>query len=165
MKTEKKKTDLARVEDIYERHFPMVYRVSFSYLKNRADAEDAASEVFARLLGKQPAFANAEHEKAWLIRVTVNVCKDSLRSWQRRRAYMDYGVDAELPGVPSFEMDETLQALLELPPRYKDVLYLYYYEGYTTREIAQILNKPHSTVRGQLREAREKLKGVLQDEG
>ena len=163
MTTEKNKTDRARVEDIYERHFPMVYRVSFSYLKNRADAEDAASEVFARLLGKQPAFANAEHEKAWLIRVTVNVCKDSLRRWQRRRAQTDYGAD--LPDSAAFEIGETLQALLDLPPRYKDVLYLYYYEGYTTREIAQILNKPHSTVRGQLREAREKLKGVLQDEG
>ena len=130
-----------RMEEIYKRHFDMVYRISFSYLKNPADAEDAVSEVFARLLRKEPVFADAEHEKAWLIRIAVNVCKDSLRHWWSRRATLGDG-----------------------GPRYKDVIYLYYYEGYSSREVAQILKRPHSTVRGQLREARERLKGVLEDE-
>ena len=151
-----------RMEEIYKRHFDMVYRISFSYLKNPADAEDAVSEVFARLLRKSPVFQSDGHEKAWLIRTTVNVCKDSLRHWWSRRTPLDEG---EGPADPApFAPDETLQAVLELPPRYKDVIYLYYYEGYTTREMAAILQKPHSTVRGRLREARLLLKGVLEDE-
>ena len=151
-----------RMEEIYKRHFDMVYRISFSYLKNPADAEDAVSEVFARLLRKEPVFADAEHEKAWLIRTAVNVCKDSLRHWWSRRAPLGDGGETADPAP--FAPDETLQAVLELPPRYKDVIYLYYYEGYSSREVAQILKRPHSTVRGQLREARERLKGVLEDE-
>ncbi len=151
-----------RIEEIYKRHFDMVYRISFSYLKNPADAEDATADVFARLLRKNMTFQNADHEKAWLIRTTVNICKDSLRHWWSRRAPIDDGV--EPADASSFEPDETLQAVMELPTRYKDVIYLYYYEGYTSREVADILKKPHSTVRGHLREARERLKGVLQDE-
>ena len=160
--TENSSGAASRAEEIYKRHFDMVYRISFSYLKNPADAEDAVSEVFARLLRKNPAFASMEHEKAWLIRTTVNVCKDSLRHWWNRRAPLGDGGEPADPAP--FAPDETLQAVLELPPRYKDVIYLYYYEGYSSREVAQILQKPHSTVRGQLREARERLKGVLQDE-
>lgn len=154
-----------RIEEIYKRHFGMVYRISLSYLKNPADAEDAAAEVFARLLRKSPVFQNAEHEKAWLIRTAVNVCKDSLRHWWSRRAPLgDGGELPEQAGASELPGNEVWQAIIALPARYKDVIYLYYYEGYSSREVAQILQKPHSTVRGQLREARERLKGVLQDE-
>lgn len=151
-----------RMEEIYARHFDMVYRISLSYLKNPADAEDATADVFARLLRKKPEFHSSEHEKAWLIRTAVNICKDRLRHWWNRRA--DLSERPDPTGQADAQPDEVWQAVMELPPRCKDVIYLYYCEGYTSREVAEILKRPHSTVRSQLREARERLKGVLQNE-
>ena len=150
------------VEEIYRRHFDMVYRVSFSYLKNQSDTEDATADVFAKLMQKSIAFQNAEHEKAWLIRTTINVCKNYLNHWWHNRADID---DYEnLQSDDSFHNDETLRIVMDLPARYKDVIYLYYYEGYTSQEVAEILKKPHSTIRNHLREARNKLRGVLENE-
>ena len=151
------------IEETYKTYFDTVYRISFSYLKNPADAEDVAADVFVKLMRKGVVFQNAEHEKAWLIRTTINACKDMLKHWWRGRADVDACPKAH--STAPFPVDETLQAIMELPPRYKDVLYLYYYEGYSTQEVAEILKKPHSTVRGHLQEARKCLKGVLQNEG
>ena len=157
-----KETSFNRVEEIYKRHFDMVYRVCFSYLKTPFDTEDAAADVFAKLMQKSVTFQSAEHEKAWLIRASINVCKNHLNHWWRNRADID---DHEnLQSGDLFHIDETLKVVLELPARYKDVIYLYYYEGYTSEEVAKILRKPHSTIRNHLREARNKLKGVLENE-
>lgn len=153
---------LQNIEEIYRRQFEMVYRISFSYLKNPFDAEDASADVFAKLMKKSATFQNAEHEKAWLIRTTINTCKDSLRHWWRSRADIeDY---ENLHSDAPFHIDETLKAVMELPTRYKDVIYLYYYEGYTSEEVAGILKKPHSTIRNHLSEARNLLRGVLENE-
>ena len=150
------------IEELYRRHFDMVYRVSFSYLKNPSDTEDAVAEVFAKLMQKSVTFHNAEHEKAWLIRTTINTCKNILNHWWRGRANLD---DYEnLQSDDPFRVDETLKIVMELPVRYKDVIYLFYYEGYTSEEIAGILRKPHSTIRGHLHEARKLLRGVLENE-
>jgi RNA polymerase sigma-70 factor (ECF subfamily) len=150
------------IEEIYRQHFDMVYRVCFSYLKNPSDTEDAVADVFTKLMQKSIAFQSAEHEKAWLIRTTINTCKNILNHWWRNRANFD---DYEnLKGDDPFYIDETLQAVMDLPIRYKDVIYLFYYEGYTSEEIAGILKKPHSTIRSHLREARIKLRGVLEHE-
>lgn len=150
------------IEEIYRRHFDMVYRVSFSYLKNPHDTEDAVADVFAKLMKKGAAFRSAEHEKAWLIRTAINTCKDFLKHWWRSRANID---DYEnLQSGDAIYIDETLKAVMELPERYKDALYLYYYEGYATEEIAKMLKKPHSTIRNHLSEARKLLRGVLDDE-
>lgn len=153
---------LQNIEEIYRRHFDMVYRISFSYLKNPSDTEDAAADVFAKLMKKSVTFQNAEHEKAWLIRTTINTCKDYLNHWWRSRADIDEYEN--LQSDDPFHIDETLKAVMELPTRYKDVIYLYYYEGYTSEEVAGILRKPHSTIRSHLREARNLLKGVLENE-
>jgi RNA polymerase sigma-70 factor (ECF subfamily) len=150
------------IEELYKRHFDMVYRVSFSYLKNPSDTEDITADVFAKLIQKSVTFHNAEHEKAWLIRTTINACKDYLNHWWHDRANID---DYEnLHSEDPFHIDETLKFVMELPVRYKDVIYLYYYEGYTSEEIAKILMKPHSTIRNHLREARNLLRGVLENE-
>ncbi|NLV23058.1 MAG: sigma-70 family RNA polymerase sigma factor [Syntrophomonadaceae bacterium] len=155
-------TSLQNIEEIYRRQFDMVYRISFSYLKNPSDTEDVAADVFAKLMKKGVVFQNAEHEKAWLIRTTVNTCKDYLKHLWRSHVNID---DYEnLPSDDPFHIDETLRAVMKLPTRYKDVIYLFYYEGYTSEEIAEILRKPHSTIRGHLREARNLLKGVLENE-
>ena len=149
------------IEAVYERHISMIYRVSFSYMKNTADAEVISSEVFAKLLKTGVKFKNAEHEKAWLLRAAINLCKNNLRHWRRKNENIEDYADLQSDN----HEDETLQAVMDLPERYKYVVYLYYYEGYTTAEIAEILKKPHSSVRVHLHEARKLLKGVLENEG
>ena len=150
-------------EETYRRYFAMVYRVSFSYMKNEADTEDVVADVFSKLLKSNMVFMSDEHEKAWLLRTAINGCKDSLKHWWRKRESI---ADFEnLQGSSHLHVDETLVAVMNLPKRYKDVVYLYYYEGYTTEQIAEMIQIPHSTIRSHLREARNILKGVLEDEG
>ena len=150
------------IEEIYERNFSMVYRVSFTYMKNKADTDDIVSEVFLKLLQTKIYFQNGEHEKAWLLRITVNLCKDFLKSSKRKNQNIDDYENIESEN--EFEIDETFKIIMRLPEKYKDAIYLYYYEGYSTEETAKILKKPHSTVRNHLREARNLLKGVLENE-
>jgi RNA polymerase sigma-70 factor (ECF subfamily) len=156
------KASVKNIEEIYRRHFDMVYRVSFSYMKNPSDAEDVTADVFAKLMRKNVTFQNAEHQKAWLIRTAINTCKDRLSHWWRSRA--DIAYYENLPSYDAYHIDDTLKIVMELPARYKAVIYLYYYEGYTTEEIAGILGKPHSTIRNHLSEARNLLRGVLENE-
>jgi len=149
-------------EEIYEQRFDMVYRVCFSYMKNEADTEDVAAIVFAKLLKHGTNFKNAEHEKAWLLRVAINQCKDQLKSgWNN---YADIEDHKNIESANLFQESELLKTVLELPGRYKDVIYLYYYEGYSTAEVARILKKPQSTIRNQMREARKLLRDVLEEE-
>jgi len=130
-------------------------------MKNAPDAEDAVANVFAKLLKKGLTFENDEHEKAWLLRTAINQCKDSLKHWWRRNSNID-----DYQNIESAPLQENyvLEVVLELPKRYKDVIYLYYYEGYGTAEIAKILKKPHSTIRYHMREARSLLKEILENE-
>ena len=148
-------------EDVYTRRFEMVYRVCFSYMKNAPEAEDAVANVFTKLLKKDIRFQSEEHEKAWLLRTAINQCKDGLKHWWRNR--LDISDYQHLESAPLAE-HPVLELVLGLPKRYKDVIYLYYYEGYATAEIADILRKPHSTIRNHMREARQVLKEILEDE-
>ena len=149
------------IAEIYARHRDVVYRVCFAYMKNAADTEDAVQDVFYRLIKAGQTFENPEHEKAWLIRTASNVCKNSLRHWWRKRENLDDHENLQNNDV--YETDETLAVVLSLPEKYKTTVYLYYYEGYDSVEISEILRKPQSTVRYFLNEARkllrEKLKG------
>lgn len=151
-----KSDDIAAV---FRRHAKTVYRLCFAHLGNPADAEDATQNVFTKLLDTPKRFNDAEHEKAWLIVCAQNHCRDVLKSAARRSA-------AEFPDdVPDerarFEIDETLEAVLALPPKYKTCVYLYYYEGYRTADIAHITGTNASTVRSHLSEARALLKTLL----
>ncbi|MCL2518230.1 MAG: sigma-70 family RNA polymerase sigma factor [Oscillospiraceae bacterium] len=150
------------IEDIYNRNYDMIYRVGFSYLKNAEDTKDVVSEIFLKLLQKNINFESAEYEKAWLLRTTINLCKDFLKNWRRKNVNIDDYTNLE--GDDPFQQDETLKVILNLPDKYKNVIYLYYYEGYNSEEIAKMLKKPHSTIRYHLQEARKLLKGVLEDE-
>lgn len=147
------------IEEIYERYSKTVYRVCYTYMKQPMDTEDAVQETFFRLIRKNPQFENAEHEKAWLIRTASNICKDMLRHWWRRHENLDDHTD--LPDTDSTPQNEVMRAVLDLPDKYKTVVYLYYYEGYRSAEIAGILKKPDSTVRNYLHEARKLLKERL----
>lgn len=144
---------------LYQRHVKTVYRVCFAYMKNPADTEDAVQETFLRLIKSNPVFENQEHEKAWLIRASSNVCKNMLRpKWRKRESLQDH---ENLPTGGEMEIDGVFEAVAALPDRYKTVVYLYYYEGYTSAEIARALGKPQSTIRNHLSEARTILKPIL----
>ncbi|WP_417144298.1 RNA polymerase sigma factor [Raoultibacter massiliensis] len=158
-----KGTPLLTNEDItaiYHRHVATVYRLCFSFLKTAADAEDAVQCVFMKLIRSDKRFESTEHEKAWLIVCASNHCKDVLKSAARSKAgSMPEDVADESSEADGY--DETLEAVLALPEKYKDCLYLHYYEGYKTDEIARMTGRPPSTVRSHLSEARALLKETL----
>jgi RNA polymerase sigma-70 factor (ECF subfamily) len=142
----------------YQRHVDTVYRVCYTFLHNAADAEDAVQNVFVKLLTKPQDFASEEHEKAWLIRVASNHCKDILKSgWSKRT---DLESIAE-PAAPDEALDETLAVVMSLPQPQRTCVYLYYYEGYKAAEIAELIGRPHSTVRNYLSDARASLRKRL----
>lgn len=146
------------VTELYHRHVDMLYRLCYSYMKNVSDTEDMVQEVFLRLLRSGMEFENERHEKAWLIVTASNLCKDSLKHWWRRIVPLE-----SVPMVDRQEESnlEVMQAVFSLPADYKSVVYLYYYEGYSTAEIAKYLGSPESTVRSRLARARKKLQSRL----
>lgn len=146
------------IEAIYNRQVSTVYRVCYSYLGNRADAEDATQNVFLRLLRSGASFESGEHEKAWLIRVSANLCKDVLKASVRKNVPLDAIPE---PEAKPQEYDATLDVVLSLDEKYKDVVYLYYYEGWSTDQISGALGKPPSTIRSYLSEARALLRERL----
>ena len=138
-----------------------VRRLCMIHLKNHADTEDIFQTVFLKYLLSTKEFESPEHEKAWFIRVTVNACRDLLKSFFRSwTVSMEEVLDQ--PSLPQ-EDHEVLEAVLSLPARYKDAVYLHYYEGYTAPEIAKILGKNANTIYTLLNRAlqllREKLGG------
>lgn len=144
--------------EMYQEHCQTVYRVAFTYMKNSYDAEDAVQETFARLIRSGERFRSREKEKAWLIVTVSNVCKDMLRRHYRSdRALEDY----QYLAAPPHEIDETMEAILRLPEKYKTVVYLFYYEGYTAREIARMLGEKPNTVSSRIGRARLMLKTML----
>ena len=143
---------------IIDRHSDMIYKICFVYLKNRFDAEDAFQELIIKIMEKAPRFLSDEHEKAWLIKVSGNHCKNILRS-KKLKKYVLFNDDIVLE--KSINEDDTLEYILNLPLQYRNVLYLYYYEGYSSKEIASLLNKRDATIRTWLKRARENLKNVI----
>jgi RNA polymerase sigma-70 factor (ECF subfamily) len=124
-------------------------------MKNPADTEDVVQDTFFQLIKVGSTLESEEHEKAWLIRTASNLCKNVLRYWWRKHENLeDY---ENLQGNGNIEIDDTFSVVMELPDKYKTVIYLYYYEGYDSVEISKILGKPQSTIRNYLHEAR----GVL----
>jgi len=144
--------------EIYNRHVDTVYRVCFMFLKNQSDTEDAVQDTFIKLMNYKGEFESEEHEKAWLIRTASNHCRDMLRHFWRKTVSLDVVQEFGDDGDESFQIDDTLEKVLALPDKYKTVIYLYYYEGYKTQEIADMIGKPDATVRGYLRKGRELLK-------
>ena len=144
--------------ETYNRHVDMVYRVCYSFMKNQTDAEDMVQETFLRLLSNQKKFADERHEKAWLIVTASNLCKDTLKKWWRTNENID-----DYPDLPQKTNGSSavMEAILSLSDDYKTVVYMYYYEGYSTAEIAQFLGCPDATVRSRLARARKQLQAML----
>ncbi len=162
------------VQKSYQKYSDMVFRIAVLYMKNEQDAYDIIQEVFLKLLKRNRQFESEEHEKAWILRVAANCCKDQLKShWKKNRvSWNEYETGSIVtagnfypPGNGSSEIkDEILSAVLNLPNLYKDVVFLYYYEEYSAEEIAKMLHKNASTIRSRLQKARELLKKSLKED-
>lgn len=143
-----------------EKYADTVKRICILHLKNNSDAEDIFQDVFLKYALSQIAFENDSHEKAWIIRVTVNACKDLLKSFFRSKTV---SIDelVSLPAPQKEDNSHVLQAVLSLPKKYKDVIYLHYYEGYNANEIGKILDKNENTVYSLLSRGRKILQEKL----
>ena len=152
--------DPNRLESLIQIHQNTLYRAALAILGDAHEAEDAVQDAFLRCLEKEPEFESPAHEKAWLLRVTVNGCKSRLRSpWRRRTAPLLDSYPASGP-----EEQSLMEAIGALPARDRAVLHLYYYEGYQTAEIAGMTGWREGTVRSRLTRARAKLGALLKGE-
>lgn len=134
-----------------------VYRLAVNYTRSTQEAEDVCQTVFLKLLEQRE--IKPGKEKAWLMQVAANECRDLLRSsWWKRTTGLE-----EALTVARTETDETIWALRQLPPKYRVVLYLRYYEEYTSPEIAKLLQIPVSTVTTRLQRGRKQLKEILKE--
>ena len=136
-----------------------ILRLAYSYLHSRTDAEDVLQDTLVQYLTKRPVFEGPAHEKAWLMRVAINLCKNQLSApWKRRWEELD-------EDQPCFDQEESavLEAVNGLPVKYREVIHLYYVEGYSTAEIASLLGRGEGAVRVQLSRGRERLRRVLKE--
>ena len=141
---------------LFETYAEDVFRLALSYLHNRPDAEDVCQSVFMKLIDHKKQL-QAGKEKSWLLTCTANACKDHLKSFWRKNV-----VELDDSMVFPNDMDKDIwEAVCSLAPKYRVVVHLYYYEGYSQDEIAEILHIPRSTVQTRMSRAREQLKEVL----
>lgn len=143
---------------IVETYSDMLLRIAFNRVESMLEAEDIVQTVYLRLLTNRPRFRSAEHERAWLIRTAVNICLDDRKSAYRRTSVP---LREDLEAAPPRETGEVLEAVLQLPERDRYAIYLYYYEGLNTKEIADMLGEANGTVTSRLSRARKKLKSLL----
>ena len=140
----------------------MILRISTNYLKNTSDAEDICQTVFLKYMMSAPEFTSHDHEKAWVIRTTINVCKNELKSaFFRKTTGINEIAERKAPEDPD---PAIMEEVMKLPANYRISIYLYYYEGYSASEIADILGKKDSAVMAYLSRGRKKLKIAFSDE-
>ncbi|MCL2839000.1 MAG: sigma-70 family RNA polymerase sigma factor [Oscillospiraceae bacterium] len=152
------------ITEIYNKYVETVYRIALMMLKSPSDAEDATQTVFIKLMTAETQHKSEEHMKAWLIVTTQNTCKDVLKSrWHSSRD--DYENVAEQIYFPDDSLKDIWNRIADLDEKYKVPIYLHYYEGYKTEEIAKMLNENHATIRTRLRTAKAKLKLIIEEEG
>ena len=167
--------DMTRKEEfqkIYLRQADMVYRICLLYLKNRADTEDAMQSIFLKAWEHQKNFLDENHERAWFVTVTRNYCKDELKSsWKKKRVEWNE-IEQQNAGLTRDEINHqnvendnpVLTGIMKLDIKYRELLYLYYFEEYAIKEISSILKRKESTIQSQLASARKKLRKILEQE-
>lgn len=156
--------DEVYIKKIIEKYSDMVYRIALTRCGTIENAEDVFQEVFLRFSEKLPKFQNSEHEKAWFIRVTLNLTKNMKQTaWNRKIVSLDENILFEKK-----EENEVFSAVCELPQNYRTVIYLLYYEGYKVKEISNLMKRREGTIKTWLFRAREilkeKLEGGFEDE-
>lgn len=147
-------------EALVTKHENKLYRTALVISGNVSDAEDIVQEAFLRAYTKAPEFESDEHEKAWLIRVTVNLCKSHLKSpWHKRTSQLLDSYPAAEP-----EQHDLLEKIMALLPKYRIAIHLFYYEGYSIKDISELTGQREATVRSHLTRARQRLKSVLKED-
>ena len=142
------------MEVVARKYMSRLFQLCYVHLRNHADAEDAVSETLIRYMEKRPAFNEEEHRKAWILRTAINICRD-IHRYRKRHQYVNL---KDINDYVAEEEDRTIvDSLMNLPEKYKSVLYLYYIEGYKTAEISEILGVSPSAVRKRLQRGRKKL--------
>lgn len=160
--------------EVMEFYMPMVYRIAFSRLADKNDAEDVTQEVFLRYFRADTTYTDEEHRKAWLIRCTVNCALNTAGSaWNRHRASEDALENRALSGEDTLDCEETFEraerstavmnAVMKLPKKYRVVIHLFYYEDMSVSQISEALNIGESTIKSQLSRARKLLRPLLSD--
>ncbi|WP_080801662.1 RNA polymerase sigma factor [Arabiibacter massiliensis] len=145
---------------LVEAYADLILRLSFTYLKSTYDAEDICQTVLLKLLQREAAFDSPAHEKAWVIRATANACKDVLRSSRRRTSVpLEAAPDVAAPEPPE---SPVLDEVMALPRKYREAIYLHYYEGYSVREIAELTGRSEAAVAAHLSRGRGKLRTTLE---
>lgn len=148
---------MQNIEELFRRYKDDVYRLALSYTKNAQEAEDVCQTVFLKLMEQQE--ITPGKERAWLLQVTANRCRNLLRSsWWRKTTPLEDTMPTVLP-----QYSDLLQVVMRLPPKYRVVIYLHYYEEYSTREMAQMLHISQTAVTTRLNRARQMLKIKLQE--
>ena len=146
------------IKEIIEKHSDMVYRVALTRSGSIENAEDIFQEVFIKFSEKMPNFINEEHEKAWFIRVTINLSKNIKNSaWNKKVVELNENIEFQ-----ETEKSDVFSVVNELPQNYRTVIYLSYYEGYKVKEIANLMQKREGTIKTWLFRAREMLKEKLE---
>lgn len=160
MQRDWQKNDIATSYDL---HVNTIYRVCFMYFRQKTqDIEDAVQTTFLKRIGYTKPFENSEHERAWLIRTASNVCKDMLKRKERRNISIE-GIEI-IDTKSDYLIDEILGFVLTLPPKYKFAMYLFYYEGYSCKHIAQIMKKSEGSIWNYLHCGRNQVKTMMQGE-
>lgn len=149
------------MELLYNKYKNSVYRLAFSYCKNTADAEDIMQETFIKRFTTDINFSDEKSEKAWLMKVTANKCKDLFKSITYKYFYYSISLEEANLIYETPEESTVYHAVMELPPKYRIVIHLYYYEGYSVKEISKIINKSETAVQTKLYRARKLLKKSL----
>lgn len=140
-----------------------ILRLAYSYLHNMADAEEVLQDTLVQFIHTVPVFENEPHAKSWLMQVAANLSKNRIRSNRIRQAEDLDELQETLAGQESEDLSFVWEAVKSLPEKYREVIHLFYQEGYATGEIARILQRKESTVRSDLKRGRERLKEILQE--
>ena len=151
----------SRITEIYARQANTVWGVCYSYMQNPDDADDMVQETFVRLMSYSPSFDNEKQERAWMIITASNLCKDTLKSKERRCDSLDDHLEL---AVEEPIQDSLTPLISKLNENYKTIVYLHYYVGYHVNEIAELLNISKAMVKTTLHRARKKLKEMLEED-
>ena len=152
------KRDQQEAERLVNAYSDLILRLSYTYLRSTQDGEDVCQTVLLKLLTGEGEFQCPEHERAWVIRATINAWKDELRAFRRKAVPLEEVRDQAAPEPPRSDVLETVMAL---PGKYREAIYLFYYEGYSVKEIGELTGRSEAAVSAHLSRGRKKLRDML----
>lgn len=148
------------IRRILDQYGDSLFRCAYSYVKNEADAQEIVQDTLIQLLRYDPTFQSSEKEKAWLMKTTANLSRNRIRD---NKKHITSELDERLVAEEKEDLSFVWQAVQQLPLFQQEVIHLFYQEGYSTKEISDLLNRNENTIRSDLKRAREKLKEILKE--